>query len=201
MELDNSSMSTFWSPQSPGQITPTTNPSTSWPSSNNNITTTTNDTPMMNRTPRRSDSLLSRPVRPKPYPLQSADPNAMIFSSSALHLHNRTYSSNSLRLSTDRLGSPIDEDEPHTPTTAAGSQLSMLSVNDMDLDTSTPNRETGLRTPESGATNSFIRKQRQRSGAFISSPDVAKRFQMGYREDCEKCRLKVPGHMNHIVQA
>jgi len=47
----------------------------------------------------------------------------------------------------------------------------------------------------------IVRKQRQRSGAFISSPDVAKRFQMGYRDGCEKCRDKVPGHMNHFVDS
>ncbi|KAF4122787.1 Conserved hypothetical, protein [Geosmithia morbida] len=30
-------------------------------------------------------------------------------------------------------------------------------------------------------------------------PGMKKSFSVGYRADCEKCRLKVPGHFNHIV--
>ncbi|KAM0246370.1 hypothetical protein ACHAQJ_010240 [Trichoderma viride] len=30
-------------------------------------------------------------------------------------------------------------------------------------------------------------------------PGMKKSFSIGYRADCEKCRLKVPGHFNHIV--
>lgn len=30
-------------------------------------------------------------------------------------------------------------------------------------------------------------------------PGMKKSFSIGYRSDCEKCRLKVPGHFNHIV--
>ncbi|PHH89338.1 hypothetical protein CDD83_6237 [Cordyceps sp. RAO-2017] len=30
-------------------------------------------------------------------------------------------------------------------------------------------------------------------------PGMKKSFSIGYRSDCEKCRLKVPGHFNHII--
>lgn len=30
-------------------------------------------------------------------------------------------------------------------------------------------------------------------------PGMKKTFSIGYRADCEKCRLKVPGHFNHII--
>ncbi|KAI1815954.1 hypothetical protein GGS20DRAFT_295596 [Poronia punctata] len=30
-------------------------------------------------------------------------------------------------------------------------------------------------------------------------PGMKKSFSIGYRADCEKCRLKIPGHFNHII--
>jgi hypothetical protein len=30
-------------------------------------------------------------------------------------------------------------------------------------------------------------------------PGMKRSFSIGYRADCEKCRLKVPGHFNHII--
>ncbi|KAM3421726.1 hypothetical protein BST61_g2106 [Cercospora zeina] len=62
-----------------------------------------------------------------------------------------------------------------------------------------------------GSNGLVVRKQRQRSGALSSgNPSVRatpiagtnnKRggFAMGFRPDCEKCRLRVPGHMNHFI--
>lgn len=141
--------------------------------------------------------------------------------------------------------SPIDEDEVPTPPSAAeaaGSQLSMLTVNDMDItppDSGLPtisvddrDGETAVESPaplpldsaidveammeESGAPSSLtVRKPRQRSGAVSSghggSPSPVRSdllgggggpkrgFSMGFRADCEKCRMRVPGHMNHFV--
>ena len=149
--------------------------------------------------------------------------------------------------------SPIDEDEVPTPPSAAeaaGSQLSMLTVNDMDME---PADTPGARLPsisidealplsehvqrslegESAIADSldlmdssngeadrglFVRKQRARSGALSSGhgspspiraepmrPDpnslgaVKRGFSMGFRADCEKCQLRVPGHMNHFI--
>ncbi|KAK5135226.1 hypothetical protein LTR08_005475 [Meristemomyces frigidus] len=129
--------------------------------------------------------------------------------------------------------SPIDEDEVPTPPSAAeaaGSQLSMLSVNDMDIETEElpaitvhpsrsslqldgPHAMDGLDGNDGGL---LVRKQRLRSGAQSHgsvSPVAGGRFgigteggglvkkglSMGFRADCEKCRLRVPGHMNHFV--
>ncbi|KAK3115872.1 hypothetical protein LTR53_004372 [Teratosphaeriaceae sp. CCFEE 6253] len=133
--------------------------------------------------------------------------------------------------------SPIDEDEAQTPPSAAeaaGSQLSMLSVNDMDIEPAADlpsitvesarnfqydgaDDSPGLATPdgltpmETRGSGDMVRKQRPRSGAqsngsaspvrLPSERDMGFRrgFSMGYREDCEKCRMRVPGHMNHFV--
>lgn len=160
------------------------------------------------------------------------------------HIRQRHPQEN-ISLSSDLLEvpSPIDEDEVPTPPSAAeaaGSQLSMLTVNDMDMEPS----DTLLPSISIDTSEAFpldeqgghglemesavdvehmddgdlresrltVRKQRQRSGALSSGqgspsparavPDlaVAKRgFSMGFRADCEKCRMRVPGHMNHFV--
>lgn len=133
-------------------------------------------------------------ARPRPAPLQTSfgqTPDSM----------GHSNASNNVPISkpttiADRLPSPIDEDEPHTPTTAAGSQLSLLTVNDMDIDVETPSTP-GPRSSNLDAV--VVRKQRQRSGAFISTPDAARKLSMGYRDDCEKCRSRVPGHLNHFL--
>ncbi|KHO01615.1 uncharacterized protein MAM_00616 [Metarhizium album ARSEF 1941] len=53
------------------------------------------------------------------------------------------------------------------------------------------------------STPSPTRKGHQRSKHTVNSwtwqPGMKKSFSIGYRSDCEKCRLKVPGHFNHIV--
>ncbi|KAJ9621294.1 hypothetical protein H2203_007346 [Taxawa tesnikishii (nom. ined.)] len=123
--------------------------------------------------------------RPQPTPLHTPGlPQINVLSSS-------TGRSN-LGTVMERFPSPTDDDEPHTPTTAAGSQLSLLTVNDMDMDLE-PASESGNQTPI------VVRKQRSRSGAFTVSNDSTRKFSMGYREDCEKCRNRVPGHMNHFL--
>ncbi|TKA32073.1 hypothetical protein B0A50_01320 [Salinomyces thailandicus] len=131
--------------------------------------------------------------------------------------------------------SPIDEDEVPTPPSAAeaaGSQLSMLSMDDMDVEqagipaiTVDPARsipiggETsrGAEAMDRAPEPILVRKQRQRSGATSNgsaSPargivelgmdstfggSGRKGISIGYRADCEKCRMRVPGHMNHFV--
>lgn len=135
-------------------------------------------------------------------------------------------------LSSDRLEvpSPIDEDEVPTPPSAAeaaGSQLELLTVRDVemssdDLPTITVHTERSLQLdgsiedrntmdmdtlPDAG----FLRgKTRARSGALsgggspmreTAGPDglfSKKGFSMGFRSDCEKCQQRVPGHMNHF---
>lgn len=146
--------------------------------------------------------------------------------------------------------SPIDEDEVPTPPSAAeaaGSQLEMLTVSDIEMQGVDRNDDYGnepahlpqiaLSSSQSGTSHPsnalfangpgsmMVRKQRQRSGALSAAGNaspmqdvsatglpgastthqndsisgVNKRgISMGYRPDCEKCRLKVPGHMNHF---
>ncbi|KAK6211520.1 hypothetical protein QIS74_10784 [Colletotrichum tabaci] len=58
-------------------------------------------------------------------------------------------------------------------------------------------------TTSAPATPSPGRKGHIRSRHTINSwtwqPGMKKSLSIGYRADCEKCRLKVPGHFNHII--
>ncbi|KAH7401120.1 hypothetical protein DE146DRAFT_654967 [Phaeosphaeria sp. MPI-PUGE-AT-0046c] len=90
-----------------------------------------------------------------------------------------------------RMPSPISEDEdiPDTPTALTQSQLSRLSFSQANpadmMDMEAPSALPLLPTP----------KGRKRSGALTGMG----RFSMGYREDCEKCRTRVPGHYSHFL--
>ncbi|KAL1301780.1 hypothetical protein AAFC00_005976 [Neodothiora populina] len=108
-------------------------------------------------------------------------------------------SSSRLTHNVERLPSPISEDEPRTPTAIAGSQLSLLTVTDVDMDMELPPLVAPPATPTPSAEAMTVRKQRQRSGAFTSPREPSKKLIMGYRDDCEKCRNRVPGHMNHFL--
>ncbi|KAI1134573.1 hypothetical protein F5Y05DRAFT_201765 [Hypoxylon sp. FL0543] len=35
--------------------------------------------------------------------------------------------------------------------------------------------------------------------SWTLQPGMKKSFSIGYRADCEKCRMKIPGHFNHII--
>ncbi|KAF2687131.1 hypothetical protein K458DRAFT_296377 [Lentithecium fluviatile CBS 122367] len=91
-----------------------------------------------------------------------------------------------------RMPSPISEDEdiPDTPTALTQSQLSRLSVtthfNPSDC------MDTDMAPPVMPPTP----RGRKRSGALTGMG----RFSMGYRDDCEKCRQRVPGHYSHFLQ-
>lgn len=91
-----------------------------------------------------------------------------------------------------RMPSPISEDEdiPDTPTALTQSQLSRLSVSytnsdEMEMEFAAP----PLVLPPTP-------RGRKRSGALTGTPG---RFSMGYRDDCEKCRQRVPGHYSHFL--
>ena len=176
------------------------------------------------------------PLRPGVHPMQ-------VYTGAKQHIRRRHPQAN-ISNSSDLLEvpSPVDEDEVPTPPSAAeaaGSQLSMLTVNDMDLEPSQSlptisiDPSQGLRLDghpghhldvesaidlEPMDDSDFrdsrltVRKQRQRSGALSSgqgppSPVRAEMngatsrrgFSMGFRADCERCRMRVPGHMNHFV--
>lgn len=123
--------------------------------------------------------------------------------------------------------SPIEENDFPTPPSAAeaaGSQLSMLSVSDVEMgDESgsiptiaieparTPNRSHSDmdEEPTDVPEHMVVRRQRQRSGALSNGnssttvragPSTAgskRGLSIGWRPDCEKCQMRVPGHFNH----
>lgn len=82
--------------------------------------------------------------------------------------------------------SPISEgdfNEPTTPNCTAELQLSRLNVLDGKL-------------VDQGSSSPSLRKGRSRSSAILAPKG---RLVMGYREDCEKCRLQIPGHYSHFI--
>lgn len=94
-----------------------------------------------------------------------------------------------------RLPSPISESgDPETPTALTSSQLSRLNMRAdevMDVDEDLLDGGISPLTP--------VRKTgRSRSGAIAMEK---KKYVMGYRDDCEKCRMRVPGHFSHFLPA
>ena len=84
-----------------------------------------------------------------------------------------------------RMPSPISEDEADS-TTMTESQLSRLSVR------GTEGMEIDETMRSAGPT---AKKGRARSGAITDK----RKFSMGYRDDCDKCRARVPGHYSHFL--
>tara|TARA_R110002003_G_scaffold55_5_gene4977 strand:- start:26412 stop:26990 length:579 start_codon:yes stop_codon:yes gene_type:complete len=88
-----------------------------------------------------------------------------------------------------RMPSPISEDDdiPDTPTALTQSQLSRLSFAQAEhMDTE--DGPSALAVPPTP-------RGRKRSGALTGMG----RFSMGYRDDCDKCRTRVPGHYSHFL--
>ncbi|CAN9322224.1 unnamed protein product [Alternaria alternata] len=90
-----------------------------------------------------------------------------------------------------RMPSPISEDEdvPDTPTAFTQSQLSRLSFSHASTADQMDAESSSTLAPPSTP------RGRKRSGALTGMG----RFSMGYREDCEKCRQRVPGHYSHFL--
>ncbi|KAI4634790.1 hypothetical protein J4E83_002112 [Alternaria metachromatica] len=92
---------------------------------------------------------------------------------------------------TRRMPSPISEDDdiPDTPTAFTQSQLSRLSFSHTSTADQMDTESSSTLAPPSTP------RGRKRSGALTGMG----RFSMGYREDCEKCRQRVPGHYSHFL--
>jgi hypothetical protein len=92
--------------------------------------------------------------------------------------------------------SPISEDEdlPDTPTALTQSQLERLRVTPIVETMDVENYGDTYIDPPPGAVTTPTRG-RKRSGALSGKG----RFLMGYRDDCEKCRQRVPGHYSHFL--
>ncbi|KAJ6439759.1 DNA-binding protein SNT1 [Purpureocillium lavendulum] len=92
-----------------------------------------------------------------------------------------------------------DEDASGTIITPAHTRTAPLHAMDHPnaMDMEPCHGDTDAASPSPG------RRGHVRSKHTINSwtwqPGMKKSFSIGYRSDCEKCRLKVPGHFNHIV--
>lgn len=95
-----------------------------------------------------------------------------------------------------RLPSPISEDEAVSPSCLLQGLCDVqMEVESVDTITEEPKV-----TPKKGHTRS---KHSLRNwggfGSEIPGVGVKRGFSMGYRSDCEKCRMKVPGHFSHVI--
>lgn len=111
------------------------------------------------------------------------------------------------------LPSPISEGSASLPAAAAGMMLDDIDECAHNADRSTPpatcdGADAGspqrLATEaEAGESPSPSRKGHCRNTHTVNTwtwqPGMKRSFSIGYRSDCEKCRLKVPGHFNHII--
>ncbi|TVY16446.1 hypothetical protein LARI1_G005545 [Lachnellula arida] len=93
-----------------------------------------------------------------------------------------------------RLPSPISEGETSPSVIVDG-----LGDMQMEVDeTSQTEKETPTKKGHTRSKHSL--RNWHGSGGDLSVTTGAKRsFSMGYRADCEKCRMKVPGHFSHII--
>ncbi|KAI2617850.1 hypothetical protein GGR54DRAFT_607180 [Hypoxylon sp. NC1633] len=74
-----------------------------------------------------------------------------------------------------------------------------------------PDNDTGMMDADSASSPSSAPATPSPRGKFGHSrskhtlnnwtlqPGMKKSFSIGYRADCEKCRMKIPGHFNHII--
>jgi len=84
-----------------------------------------------------------------------------------------------------RLPSPISEGETSPSVIVEG-----LGDMQMDMEASTPTKKGHNRSKHS---------LRSWTVGGEMGGSTKRTFTMGYRNDCEKCRNKVPGHFNHII--
>lgn len=99
-----------------------------------------------------------------------------------------------------RLPSPISEGEP-----SPNVQLGGLAYVSMDLEVpSSPLRPIPIdKTEDTSPSPNKKGHSRSRhilrgSSGLSGAPGGKRKFSMGYRNDCEKCRNNVPGHFSHI---
>ncbi|RMZ72379.1 dna polymerase iii subunits gamma and tau [Pyrenophora seminiperda CCB06] len=134
----------------------------------------------------------------------SSAPPPPSWKSRQTHQNQPDYSSSSRRMP-----SPISEDESLPSSSAAVTQsqlqLERLSFShdyNMDIQEEDEGEEEegegAVRVPQQQPP--ITPRTRKRSGALTAgSSSVPAKFSMGYRADCEKCRLRVPGHYSHFL--
>ncbi|CZT48261.1 uncharacterized protein RSE6_08934 [Rhynchosporium secalis] len=94
-----------------------------------------------------------------------------------------------------RLPSPISEGETSPSVIVAGFEDMQMEVefpsSEIDPDKETPTKKGHTRSKHS--LRNWTGYGSELNGGMKRS------FSMGYRADCEKCRMKVPGHFSHII--
>jgi hypothetical protein len=95
-----------------------------------------------------------------------------------------------------RLPSPISEDEAPSPS------IILQGLGDVQMEAVENTSEEPKATPKKGHTRS--KHSLRNWGGFGLGPEIGgvgvrRGFSMGYRSDCEKCRMKVPGHFSHVI--
>ncbi|KAI0173033.1 hypothetical protein GGR52DRAFT_541660 [Hypoxylon sp. FL1284] len=65
----------------------------------------------------------------------------------------------------------------------------------------TDNGSSPLSAPSTPSPRSKYGHSRSKHtiNSWTLQPGMKKSFSIGYRADCEKCRMKIPGHFNHII--
>lgn len=96
-----------------------------------------------------------------------------------------------------RMPSPIREDYLETPTELTSSQLSRLSVSQTSMDDEDMEMDTMISSQQNSPVSPTGRTGRARSDAI--STGQSKRVVFGYRDDCAKCRTRMPGHWAHFL--
>ncbi|KAI2621372.1 hypothetical protein GGS21DRAFT_383198 [Xylaria nigripes] len=66
----------------------------------------------------------------------------------------------------------------------------------IDTDAGSPSSAPATPSPRSKYGHS---RSKHTINTWTLQPGMKKSFSIGYRADCEKCRMKIPGHFNHII--
>lgn len=102
-----------------------------------------------------------------------------------------------------RLPSPISECDDsmhvsHQPPSPHGMEHPNAMM-DVEPRASSQPPETDADSPGPSPERRGHMRSKHTINTWTWQPGMKKSFSIGYRADCEKCRLKVPGHFNHIV--
>ncbi|KAK4176405.1 hypothetical protein QBC36DRAFT_214017 [Triangularia setosa] len=156
------------------------------------------------------------------------DSNGMVDSSMIHHSFNPTTAAAAMadwnHIQNRRLPSPISETgaedsppamlldsccSPHPITTSPSGHLSHLThehplLATMRETTNSPRPDSPIGGMDVESSSPSPKRGHARSRHTFNSwaavpPGVKRSFSIGYRADCDKCRMKVPGHFNHII--
>lgn len=100
-----------------------------------------------------------------------------------------------------RLPSPISEGEMSPSVLIDGMEDMQMEVDRMPSQSEPPCDLTTTPTKKGHQRSKHSVRQWSGFGGDLQSAGqgVKRSFSMGYRADCDKCRLKVPGHFSHII--